>query len=164
MARKKLPVPANTADTSVVHIRYFDAASLRTRMYNLIVADVDPHMSIITDHISRLLLRFADRSAAPGQRAGISGSGDAKMCMHQIDKPGTVSPVCQTVSSKYIRISHKLQSIGCDGTSSSGRTAAVRRTSSGGSATGRIASGRTAPCAPGIVTGAAAGCVSSTVI
>ena len=93
------------------------------------VSNIDAHVSVVTDHISRLLVRVADRSSAYSQRTGLPWHGNAKMCMNQIDKSGTVRSVCQTVAAEYIRTSDKLLPVRCNGAApsaaSSGR---ARRT------------------------------------
>ena len=100
-------------------------------MHDLIIPYVNAHMALIADHISGLLVRIADCSAAACQRTGLPGRGDTEMCMHQIDKSGTVRSIGQAVSPQYIRASHKLKSIGSYCTAASattGRTTTRRTT------------------------------------
>ena len=114
-----LPVSADAPDTAVIHIAYLNTAGRRAGMHNLVISYVNTHMSVIADHISRHLFRIADCSAAPSLCAGSTGKGDSEMGMHRHGKTRTVCPIGQARSAIYIGISHKLQSIGCDGRSAS---------------------------------------------
>ena len=118
-----LPVASDGAHASGIHTAYADPVPLGTGMDDHAVPYVDPHMSVIADHISRLLVRIADRPASHCQRAGLPGHGDTEMGVNQIDEARTVRTVGQAVPSIYIRASDELLPIGSDGTAQSAATA-----------------------------------------
>ena len=100
-------------------------------MDDLAASDVDSHMTVVTDHISRLHLRLADSSASAREGTRIPGRGDSKVRVYQIDESGTVGSVGQAVAAVHIGTPHKLQPVGRDGAADS--SAAPRRTASGAS-------------------------------
>ena len=77
-------------------------------IYDLASADVDRHMSTVTDQISGLGVTVADTLSAAAQGIRTVRQADAKMSKHTHDKAGTVTAVCQTRPAPHIRVSHKL--------------------------------------------------------
>lgn len=116
-SRPFLPIPPDADVAPVIHVADLDSAARRAGMHDLVVTYINTHMARIAHHISRLLIRIADRTPASGQCSGLSGGGDAKMSVYQMDKSGTVRTVRQAVASAHVRIAHKLQRIGRNGAS-----------------------------------------------
>ena len=80
-------------------------------MYYRVIANVDRHMSTVTDHISRKLVRIAYCLSAVTDSAGRTGSRDPELLMDLLYKPGAVNTIGQAVSAVYIFISYVFASL-----------------------------------------------------
>ena len=95
-------------DRTISSILRRDTDGTTLRSYDTASADVDRHMSTVTDQISGLGVTVADTLSAAAQGIRTVRQADAKMSKHTHDKAGTVTAVCQTRPAPHIRVSHKL--------------------------------------------------------